>query len=124
MAKKNPKTDTRATMKLKKGGVSTSFSKVTDGERLRLKLAVVIALIRLGETQGIGRHPGLLLIDSPGSQETSEQDVTQILRELVEVCKEVSHLQIITASAQGANVEAILPKDRIRSRPKGQTLWG
>jgi hypothetical protein len=54
-----------ASLILTKGGVETSFSKVTKGERLRLKVATVLAMIQVGERRGVGRHPGLIMIDRP-----------------------------------------------------------
>ncbi|OHT21124.1 hypothetical protein BHE75_03129 [Sphingomonas haloaromaticamans] len=52
------KLGSNATLALIKGGESTSFSKVTAGERLRLRLATAVALLRIGQERGLGRHPG------------------------------------------------------------------
>jgi len=115
--------DRAAHMRLVKGGASTSFSKVTDGERLRLKIAVVIALLRLGKRSGIGRHPGILLIDSPGAQEEADKDFTKEIEELTRVAGELEEVQILLASARASLVRRVLPADQMRIAPRGGKLW-
>ena len=69
-----------ANLSLVKGGVATSYSKVTEGEKLRLKVATVLAMIEVAEKKGVGRHPGLLMIDSPAAQEVSAERSRRIGR--------------------------------------------
>ncbi|QJW56457.1 hypothetical protein HL670_03353 [Serratia plymuthica] len=71
-----------AKMAVRKGNQISAFSKLTPGERLRLRIATAIALLRVGQNLGVGRHPGLLIIDSPCSEETSENDLAKLLTEL------------------------------------------
>jgi hypothetical protein len=110
-------------MPLRKGGENTSFGRVTRGERLRLKVAVVIAMLRVGQRTGVGRHPGLLLIDSPGADETEPADVTSILRELASIATELSHLQILTTSAQADLVLDVLDPEHVVVADEGEPLW-
>lgn len=79
---------------LKKDGGKTTYTKCTNGERLRLKIASIIALISIAENQGIGRHPGLLLIDSPKREEITDKDVAQIVAGLEALTKELPYLQV------------------------------
>ena len=60
---------------------------------------MTVALFRIGERTGVGRDPGLLLIDSPATQEAVDRDVAEILRDIQAVCDELPGLQIITTSA-------------------------
>jgi hypothetical protein len=115
--------DTRAIMRLRKGGQSTSFSKLTAGERLRLRIATVIALLRIGQQRGIGRHPGLLLIDSPGAEETSDHDLASLLAELCAIGRELPDLQILVATANVNALEAALAPDHCRIAPPNGFLW-
>ena len=78
-----------ATLAMRVAGKNSSFGRRSPGEKLRLKLAMVIALLRVGERLGIGRHPGLLLVDSPGGEEMVELDVGNVLKELDDLCKEI-----------------------------------
>jgi hypothetical protein len=60
---------------LRKHGASVSFTGIhNEGERLRVKLAFFLAMMRLGRERGYGRHPGFLLIDQPGSGEMVPDD--------------------------------------------------
>jgi hypothetical protein len=112
-----------ASLALTIGGAPSNFSSRAPGERLRLRLATVIALLRVGERLGVGRHPGLLLIDSPGGEEMVEGDVAAILGELETVCHELPTLQIVCATARAAQVRNALPEDRIiRGRDYGE-VW-
>ncbi|MEX2375571.1 MAG: hypothetical protein WD942_08320 [Dehalococcoidia bacterium] len=115
--------NSNAQMRLQKGGESTSFSKLTAGERLRLRIATAIALLRVGRERGVGRHPGLLIIDSPGAEETSESDLTTLLKELQHVASETEGLQILVASADAPAVIAALGTDKCRIAPPGEKLW-
>ena len=83
---------------LEKDGHNTSYSKCSEGEKLRLKVITTIALLSVAEKEGVGRHPGLLLIDSPGAQEVSEHDLNMLIQGLKELSKELPFLQIIIAS--------------------------
>lgn len=115
--------DANARMRLQKGGEMTYFSKVTPGERLRLRIATVIALLRVGQEHGVGRHPGLLIVDSPGAEETSESDLASLLQELQRVTEETSGLQILIASANAPAVTAALGAERCRIAAPGDYLW-
>ena len=102
-----------AQLRVRIGGADSPFSARTGGERLRLRLATVIALLRVGHRRGAGRHPGLLLIDSPGGEEMVEGDVTAILRELGAICEEMPDLQLICATARAAEVREAIAADHI-----------
>ena len=65
------KLSSNSVLHLTKGGEQTSFSKITAGERLRLRMSTAIALLRVGRERGLGRHPGLLIVDSPAAEEVS-----------------------------------------------------
>lgn len=81
-----------------KDGSSTSYSKVSAGEKLRLKVITTIALLSVAEKRKVGRHPGLLLIDSPSAQEVSDKDLNSLIEGLKVLAKELPFLQIIIAS--------------------------
>lgn len=102
-----------ATLAMRVAGNDSSFGRRSPGEKLRLKLALVIALLRVGERLGIGRHPGLLLVDSPGGEEMVELDVGNVLKELDDLCREIPQLQVVCATARADDVRALLPGERI-----------
>lgn len=74
-----------------------------EGERLRVKLAFFLAIMRLSREEGGGRHPGFLIIDQPGSNEMVVADFNA----LAQVFRRIDHdlgadIQILcfTARAQ------------------------
>lgn len=85
-------------LRLEKDGSSTSYSKCSEGEKLRLKVITTIALLSVSEKEKVGRHPGLLLIDSPAAQEVSDEDLNSLIEGLKKLTKELPFLQIIIAS--------------------------
>lgn len=112
-----------ATLALTKGGESTSFSKVTAGERLRLRLATAVALLRVGHERGLGRHPGLMIIDSPGAEEVSDIDLAALLGELQTIAQETPGLQILVASANPPAIVSRLGEHWCRIAEKDAYLW-
>lgn len=117
------KLNTNASLLLTKGGEPTSFSKVTAGERLRLRIATAVALLRVGQERGLGRHPGLLIVDSPAAEEVSPDDLTAVLSELQAIARETSGLQIIIGSANASAIVDQLGEQWCRSATGDNYLW-
>lgn len=112
----------RATqIKVGKGGTVTSFSACTPGERLRLRIAVVIALLRVAAAHGVGRHPGLLLIDSIGAEETESGDLAEFMQQLAEVTGSLG-VETIVATAR-SEILAHVPAERARVAVGDDYLW-
>ncbi|MBO9553172.1 ATP-binding protein [Cellulomonas sp.] len=110
-------------MQVTTAGAEVPFSRVTGGERLRLRVAVIVALLRVGARSGVGSHPGLILLDSPGSDELTVHDEATLLKELDSLKEELPGLQVVIASAEPAAVEGHLPPDHIYSNLEGGPLW-
>jgi hypothetical protein len=97
---------------LRKNGVPVSFGSIRNpGERLRVKLAFFIAMMRLGRIENAGRHPGFLMIDQPGSAEMVDED----LRELAFVFRQIEdayahQVQVICFTARTPFAEATAPE--------------
>lgn len=81
--------------------IQSGYGKQTAGQRLRLRIALIIAMMRMADRSGFGHHPGLLFIDSPGSEELSDADLVAMMHEIGDVAKETPNLQIFVASARG-----------------------
>ncbi|MBC9177756.1 hypothetical protein [Pseudoroseomonas ludipueritiae] len=77
-----------------------AFGDASIGEKLRIKIAFIVALMKVGHRRGIGSHPGLLFIDTPGAQETADQDLAALARRLGSLCQEVPNLQIFVATKE------------------------
>lgn len=112
-----------ATLEVHKGGVKTSYSKCTRGEKLRLKVATALALLRVGFSTGVGRHPGLLLVDSPGAEEATPENLDSMLVALRDVATEVPHLQVLVATRSPLMLEELLDPTHRRVAGPGEYLW-
>lgn len=90
-------------VKLTKNGRDVSFGKINNpGERYRAKLALFLAMMRLGCEAGLGKHPGLLLLDQLGAAEMVPDDLTALATALRKIEQEYSEwVQIICFTAQG-----------------------
>ncbi|MFI8966975.1 hypothetical protein ACIGO8_33250 [Streptomyces sp. NPDC053493] len=110
-------------MAVEKGGATVQFGKVNDGERLRLKIAVIAALLRVGLEAGVTRHPGLLILDSIGREEAKPAHVARMLKELVQLAEDIPGLQVILTSAHGRYLDETLDADHTYVVEPGNTLW-
>ncbi|MCT1867559.1 hypothetical protein M3B90_08470 [Dermabacter sp. p3-SID358] len=109
-------------MDVVKGGTTTTYSSLTNGEKLRIKLAAVIALVELGHRAGVGRHPGLLFIDSPAAEEIPEADLKTMIETMVAVAGETD-LQIVVATTHGPMLKAVLPQSNLLVATGTDFVW-
>lgn len=114
--------DGGARMKVTTGGQDTTYSKCERGEMLRLKLATAIALIEQARLSGVGRHPGLLFVDSPGSEEMDEDDFDTMLEALNEAAT-ASDIQVIVATRHVGALLELLDTDRCRIGRGTNFVW-
>lgn len=81
-------------------GIENKFSDLNEGEQLRAKLAFVLSLIVLDIKYNVGRHPRLLIIDSPGKEEVISKDLISLSSIFREIENEFENeLQIIIGTA-------------------------
>lgn len=83
----------------KGGGATSSFSSQSPGERLRLRYALLISLLRLAQERGIAGHPGLLLLDSLKAEEVQDDHARILLEGLVAAAAEEPELQVFVTTA-------------------------
>ena len=95
-----------------KAGVKTPFKRLSRGDRLRMRIATVIALLRVGADRGVAAHPGLLLIDSVAAEEVTEVPARTLIAELQAIAEELPDLQVVLTTAQPELVDA-LPVDHL-----------
>ncbi|MEV6537313.1 hypothetical protein AB0M86_48690 [Streptomyces sp. NPDC051639] len=102
-----------------KEGVKHPFKKLSRGDRLRMRVATVIALLRAGAARHIDSHPGLLLIDSIAAEEMTADAARRLIGELQTLTQELPELQVVFTTAQPDLVEGLLPEDHIITREGG-----
>ncbi|MFK0204728.1 hypothetical protein [Agrobacterium sp. NPDC090283] len=104
------------------GGPKT-FSKCTSGEKTRLKLAATLAMIHVAEDSGIGRHPGVLLLDSVGSAEVVNEDVSQIIEGLAKLSGALPTVQVFLAGIENQAILSHVPGDNVVKNRADGYLW-
>jgi hypothetical protein len=108
----------------KTGGPREWFTNQSPGERLRLRIAVVVALRRVGHAYGMATHPGFLMLDSPRAEEVQDEDAAALLRALERLCAETSGLQILVTTADERLVRQVLTGSTVVAPPgRGLPLW-
>lgn len=111
-----------ATMRVTKGGSTSPYTRTERGEKLRLKLATAIALIQQGRQVGVGRHPGLLLVDSPGAEEVSDDDFDTMLDALHREAT-ASNSQVFIGTRHTDALVDLLGEDRCRLGRGDSYVW-
>ena len=106
----------------KSGGRKTDFAACSPGEKTRLRIAVLLALLRVGTQHEVGRFPGLLLIDALCAEETEEADAVKLLEQLRLMAEEMPHLQIIVTSAR-PEVFCDIPEEHKITAEPGCAMW-
>ncbi len=114
--------DGAARMKVTTGGATAPYSACERGEKLRLKVATAIALIEQARRSGVGRHPGLLFVDSPGSEEMDEDDFDSMLGAL-DAAAAAADIQVVVATRHVESLLDLLGADRCRVGRGSNFVW-
>ncbi|RQW95811.1 hypothetical protein [Micromonospora inaquosa] len=109
-------------MDVEKGGAVTGYSGLTNGEKLRIKLAAAIALIEIGHSDGVGRHPGLLFVDSPAAEEIPEADLRTMLKAMATVAEKID-LQIVVATRHGRILSGVIGPPNLLVATGSNFVW-
>lgn len=110
-------------LKLLKGKVEVNYSNLSIGQQLRCKVALVLALMKVARRRGVGRHPGLLFIDTPGAQELAEGDLEAMAAGLASLCVDLPTLQLFVATKRVAEFAAAVPAGQRLIAAPGGTVW-
>jgi len=110
-------------MKLRKAGGQQYFGDCQPGERKRLKIATVLAMLRVSEARGVGRHPGLLFIDSPRTDETVDDNVSEIVKGLAALSDEMPYVQVFVTSLAVPAVLEHVSFDNVRKSRTDEWMW-
>lgn len=96
-----------------KDGEKTPFDDFSRGERLRMRIAAVIAMLRVSTQRGAASHPGLLLIDAVGAEEMTTEPGRKLIAALLDLADKLPALQIVLTTATPPLIEGLLADDRI-----------
>ncbi|MCF6476311.1 hypothetical protein FAF44_49425 [Nonomuraea sp. MG754425] len=105
-----------------KSGARHPYASFSPVDRLRMRIAAVVGMIRVGRRRGIVSHPGLLLVDAPTADEVVPETARQVMQTLYDTGNDVPGIQMIITSIESA-VWDIFPKDRIVTGVHGRELF-
>lgn len=110
-------------MRVYRSGVPENYGSLTRGEQLRLKVALAVALLEIARESGIGRHPGLLLVDSPGAEEIAAENVDAMIGALAGAAAALEGVQVVIATRTSAWLEELVDEDHRRIAEGDGYLW-
>lgn len=102
---------------------SSYFGRLSEGEKLRAKIVAVLALMKVAKQRGVGRHPGILFIDTPGAQEVAPKDLKALAHGLAEAVAELQGLQIFIATRHVAEFSGVVPPANRKVAIGQARLW-
>jgi len=114
---------TTSRMKLSQGGVEIAFTGLNRGENLRMRIAASLATLKVARARGHGRHPGLLILDSPAAQEMSEEDFSHLARAVASIVLEIDGVQVIIGAVKRSELDAVVDRGHVREAVKDATLF-
>ncbi|PDX93004.1 hypothetical protein COM78_20370 [Bacillus thuringiensis] len=104
-------------------GETNKFSELNEGEQLRTKIAVFLSLIKLDIKYNVGRHPRLIIIDSPGKEEVINQHLAGLSNTFLEINSQHNEdLQIIIGTALRTLQNATVT-EKTQIIPKGECVF-
>lgn len=104
---------TGGAMRIVQGKAPTSFGKLSPGENLRVRIAAALAVIEVARQRMYGRHPGLLVLDSPGAQEMAPADFAALLSRVHEAIQSAGEIQIIVGARADPTLLDVVPCDHV-----------
>ncbi|HRE49159.1 MAG TPA: hypothetical protein PLD47_15630, partial [Aggregatilineales bacterium] len=111
--------DEKRYVRLVQGGIHVAHNDLARSERVKFKVAFHLALMLIQVRAGLGKHPGFLIIDTPGTAEVDNADLIAMMRDLVNIHDEFGdQVQILLATAREESLQ-FLP-NAIVQRPSGE----
>ena len=104
-------------------GNHVGFDEISEGEQLRVKLAFYLSIIQCDIKYNAGKHPRLLIIDSPNKEEGDKvytEGLKRLLKNIAE--KYGNELQIIIGTAC-RELEGSVKSENAFIIPEGQYLF-
>lgn len=110
-------------MDLRQGGVDVTFSGLNSGENLRIRVAAALATLKVARSRGFGRHPGLLILDSPAASEMSADNFSALIGAVAATVNEIPGIQVIVGAIMRSELEPVVPQKRRKIAVGTETLF-
>jgi energy-coupling factor transporter ATP-binding protein EcfA2 len=105
------------------GKTKTTFSELAPGEKLRVRIAAALAVIEVSRRRHFGRHPGLLVLDSPAAQEMTAADFASLMASVQDALNEAEDIQIIVGAVARPELLDVVPFGQRRHAEGDATLF-
>jgi hypothetical protein len=105
------------------GGTSLPFGKLNKGENLRFRIAAALAAVETAKWSGVGRHPGLLVLDSPAAHELSKEHYSAVLAGLQSLVKDRPDVQIVVGALMSEQISEAVSSQHLRYAKQGDKLF-
>jgi hypothetical protein len=110
-------------MRIEQSDKTVAYSRMEQGEKLRLKIAFHLALLLLRVEEGIGRHPRLLIIDAPGGAEMDDSYFNAVTEYFTEIEQRLGNeAQILIATSKEELLD-MFAGDKIEHKEKREFLF-
>lgn len=108
---------------IRQGGADITFTKLSPGENLRVRIAAALAVVAVARRRRFGRYPGLLVLDSPRSQEMTDDDFAALMASVQEVITETGDTQVIVGAATKPSLLGVVPGRQTLHAEGGRFLF-
>lgn len=108
---------------IRQGGADLTFSDLSPGENLRVRVAAALAVVAVARRRHFGRYPGLLVLDSPRSQEMNDDDFAALMASVQEVINETGDTQVIVGAATKPSLLGVVPGRQTLHAEGGRFLF-
>ncbi|GLS45898.1 hypothetical protein [Methylobacterium brachythecii] len=85
-------------LNIRQGGTDLTFQSLVAGEKLRLRIAAALAVIEVARLRHYGRHPGLLVLDSPAAQEMTADDFAALMASVRLAVSQADDVQVVVGA--------------------------
>ncbi|HBO1833548.1 TPA: hypothetical protein L4G11_001228 [Pseudomonas aeruginosa] len=110
-------------MDIRQGGVDLTFGSLNAGENLRIRIAAALATLKVARSRGFGRHPGLLVLDSPAASEMSAADFSALIGAVSSTVAEIPGVQVIVGAVMRPELRSVVPSERRRAAEGADKLF-
>ncbi|MDM9627640.1 hypothetical protein QTL95_17190 [Rhizobium sp. S152] len=108
---------------VKQGGAEKmTFKDLAPGENLRVRVAAALAVLDVARRSGVGRHPGLLVLDSPGAQEMAAE-FADLIGSIGKAVEDQPELQVIIGAVDRTEFDTVVPANRRKQAFKEDKLF-
>lgn len=111
------------TLAIRQGGADLTFTDLSPGENLRVRIAAALAVVAVARRRRFGRYPGLLVLDSPRSQEMTDDDFAALMTRVQEVINETGDTQVIVGAATKPSLLGVVPGRQTLHAEGGRFLF-